>query len=73
MKTDMRLFQESTLLAFLLVAGICIIGILLREIYLMRRQLKIELGTKSRVKHKPGDSKKKINQALSRFKPTSSR
>jgi uncharacterized membrane protein YciS (DUF1049 family) len=52
----MRLFQESVLLSFLLVAGVCIIGVLLREIFLMRNQLKIELGEKSRQKRHAGKS-----------------
>jgi hypothetical protein len=52
----MRLIQESVLLSFLLVAGVCIIGILLREIFLMRNQLKIELGEKSRHKRPIGKS-----------------
>jgi hypothetical protein len=47
---DMELFQESVLLSFLLVTGACIVGILVREILMMRRQLKIEMGTKSRVR-----------------------
>jgi hypothetical protein len=46
----MQLFQESVLLSFLLVAGVCILGVLLREIFLMKRQLKIELGERSRQK-----------------------
>jgi uncharacterized membrane protein YciS (DUF1049 family) len=58
MKSDMWFFQESVLLSILLVAGLGIIGLLLREILLMRRQLKIEMGTKSRVKRQPGQAKK---------------
>jgi hypothetical protein len=58
MQIDMQLFQESILLSFLLVAGLCIIGILLREIYVMRKQLKVEMGTKNRVRRNPGTSKK---------------
>jgi hypothetical protein len=55
--THMQLPEESVLLAILLVAGGCIIGILLREIYLMRKELKIEMGTKSRQQRKPGKRK----------------
>lgn len=54
MNTEMQLFQESILLSFLLVTGICILGILAREIFILRRQLKIETGIKSRVKRHPG-------------------
>jgi len=52
----MRLIQESVLLSSLMVAGVCITGILLREIFIMRNQLKIELGEKSRHKRLSGKS-----------------
>ena len=44
----MQFFRESIFLSFLLVTGLCILGVLLKEIFVMRRQLKIEMGTKSR-------------------------
>jgi hypothetical protein len=54
MNIAMRFFQESILLSFLLVSGVCMVGVLVREIFIMRRQLKMEMGTKSRVKRHAG-------------------
>lgn len=49
----MQIIRESIFLSFLLVTGLCILGVLLKEIFVMRRQLKVEMGIKSRSRRPP--------------------
>ena len=58
MKLTMQFFRESVFLSFLLVTGLCILGVLVKEIYVMRRQLKIEMGARSRERRQPARIRK---------------